>query len=124
MASDDYVCSEHRMPLRFIAAFCLLPEVRSSKYVRDAKKYALARLYRRHPGSGIGCFLLFIAVFMSVLVANKHTALRVNDVAAVLLLYGLGAVFLIGGISLATGGGRWFIRSLVSFGRRGGSGRI
>jgi hypothetical protein len=72
----------------------------------------------------VGCFLLFVAVFVSVVVANKRTALRVNDVAALLLLYGLGAVFLIGGISLAIGGGRWFIRSLISFGRRGGSGRI
>ncbi|MDT5262966.1 MAG: hypothetical protein QOC61_1970, partial [Acidobacteriota bacterium] len=52
----------------------------------------------------IGCFLLFIAVFMSVVVANKHTAMRVNDVAALLLLYGLGAVFFIGGISIMTGG--------------------
>jgi hypothetical protein len=30
----------------------------------------------------VGCFLLFIAVFMSVVVANKHTAMKVNDVAA------------------------------------------
>jgi len=72
----------------------------------------------------VGGLLLFIAVFMSVVVANKQTAMRVNDVAALLLLYGLGAVFLIGGISLAIGGGRGFIRSLVSFGRRGGSGRV
>ena len=72
----------------------------------------------------VGGFLLLTAVFMSVVVANKHTAIRVNDVAALLLLYGLGAVFFIGGISLAIGGGRWFIRSLVSFGRRGGSSRI
>jgi hypothetical protein len=72
----------------------------------------------------VGCFLLFIAVFMSVVVANKHTAMKVNDAAALLLLYGLGVVFLIGGISLTIGGGRWFIRSLVTFGCRGGSGRV
>lgn len=72
----------------------------------------------------VGCFLLSTAIFASFLFANKRTALRVNEVAGLLLLYGLSAAFLIGGISLATGGGRWFIRSLVSFGRRGGSGRI
>jgi len=73
----------------------------------------------------VGCFLLLIAVFVSVVVANQHTAMKVDKVAAVLLLlYGLGAVFLIGGISLAIGGGRWFIGSLVSFGRRGGSSRV
>ena len=44
--------------------------------------------------------------------------------AALVLLYWLGAVFLLGGISLAIGGGRWFIRYLVSYSRRGGSGRI
>jgi hypothetical protein len=67
----------------------------------------------------IGCFLLLIAVFASVVIANKHSALRVNDVAALLLLYGLGVVFLIGGISIATGGGRWFIRSIIAFATRG-----
>jgi hypothetical protein len=72
----------------------------------------------------LGCFLLLIGFFASLLVANKRTALETKDVAALLFLYGLGSVFLIGGISLALGGGRWFIRSIVSFGRRGGSGRI
>ena len=68
---------------------------------------------------GISCFLLFIAVFMSVVIANKHTALRVNDVAALLLLYGIGTVFFIGGISIMIGGGRWFIRSIIAFATRG-----
>ena len=67
----------------------------------------------------ISCFLLFIAVFMSVVVANRHTAMRINDVAALLLLYGLGAVFFIGGISIMIGGGRWFIRSIIAFATRG-----
>jgi Ca2+/Na+ antiporter len=70
----------------------------------------------------IGCFLLLIAVFMSVLVASKHTALTQltdKDVAALLLLYGLGAVFVIGGISIMIGGGRWFIRSIIAFATRG-----
>jgi hypothetical protein len=73
---------------------------------------------------GVGCFLLLIAVLASFLVGNKSTAIRVNDVAALLLLYGLSVLFLIGGVSLIVGGGRWFIRSLISFGRRGGSGRL
>jgi hypothetical protein len=72
----------------------------------------------------VGGFVLLVAVFASVLVSNQHKAMRVNDVAALLALYGVGAVFLIGGISLIIGGGKWFIRSLVSFGRRGGSGRV
>lgn len=71
-----------------------------------------------------GCFVLAIAVFASVVVSNKKTALTAQDVGMLLLIYGISAVFLIGGISLAIGGGRWFIRSLVTFGRRGGSARI
>ena len=70
----------------------------------------------------VGCFLLVVAVFVSALVASKHTALTElteKDVAVLLLLYGLGAVFLIGGISIMTGGGRWFIRSIIAFGTRG-----
>lgn len=70
----------------------------------------------------IGCFLLLVAGFVSVLVANKYSALTQltdKDVAALLLLYGLSVVFLIGGISIAAGGGRWFIRSIIAFGTRG-----
>jgi len=71
-----------------------------------------------------GCFVLAIAVFASVLVSNKKTAITAQAAGMLLLLYGIGAVFLVGGISLAIGGGRWFIRSLISFGHRGGSSRI
>jgi hypothetical protein len=42
------------MPLPFIAAVSVLSGVRPSKHVRDAKQYARARLYRRHPVSGSG----------------------------------------------------------------------
>ena len=72
----------------------------------------------------IGCFLLALAVFASFLFGNKPTPLRDKDVAGLVLLYGLSAVFLIGGISIAIGGGRWFIRYMVSLGRHGGSGVI
>ncbi|MDQ2855756.1 MAG: hypothetical protein M3R68_05470 [Acidobacteriota bacterium] len=75
---------------------------------------------------GIGCFVLLIAVFATVLVASQRTALTLTakDAGMLVLLYGIAVVFLSGGISVILGGGRWFIRALVSFGRRGGSGRI
>jgi TRAP-type mannitol/chloroaromatic compound transport system permease small subunit len=72
----------------------------------------------------VGCFVLLIAVFASVVVSNRRNAMKLNDLAGLLALYGVGAVFLIGGISLIIDGGKWFIRSLVSFGRRGCSGQI
>ena len=34
----------------------------------------------------VGSFLLLLAVFVSFVIANKPTALRVNDVAALVLL--------------------------------------
>ena len=34
----------------------------------------------------VGCFLLLLAVFVSFVFANKPTALRVNDVAGLVLL--------------------------------------
>ena len=72
----------------------------------------------------VGFFLLLVAVFASVLVSNQPRAMTEKDVTMLVLLYGIAGVFLIGGICLMFGGGRWFIRSLISFGRRGGSGRI
>ena len=76
---------------------------------------------------GISCFLLLIAVFMSVVIANKHTALTQltdKDVVGLLLLFGLSAVFFFGGISIMTGGGRWFIRSIIAFATRGRTSRV
>ena len=122
-ASEDYVClnieCRYHSPLPFpFCPNCGHPNTfvtQSNMRVRGCIGGSLSL--------AIGCFLLVIAVFMSVVIANKHTAMRVNDVAALLLLYGIGVVFLLGGIALMTGGGRWFIRSLVAFGRRGGSGQ-
>ncbi len=124
MASEDYVCLNIECRYHSSQPFPVCPKcghrntfvTQSNMRVRGCIGGALSL--------GVSCFLLFIAVFMSVVIANKRTAMRVNDVAALLLLYGLGAVFLIGGISLMIGGGRWLIGSLVSFGRRGGSSRI
>jgi hypothetical protein len=124
MASEDYVCLNIECRYRSAQPFPVCPKcghrntfvTQSNMRARGCIGGTLALL--------VGCFLLFLAVFMSVVLANRHTAMRVNDAAALLLLYGLGVVFLIGGISLMIGGGRWFIRYLVAFGRRGGSGRV
>ncbi len=124
MASEDYVCLNIECRYHSSQPFSVCPQCgHHNTFVAQSEMRGRGCI-----GGGlsfaVGCFLLLIAVFASVVIANKRAALRVNDVAALLLLYGLGAVFLIGGISLAIGGGRWFISSLVSFGRRGGSGRI
>ncbi len=119
MASEDYVCLNIECRYHSSQPFPVCPKcghrntfvTQSNMRVRGCIGGALSL--------GVSCFLLFIAVFMSVVIANKRTAMRVNDVAALLLLYGLGAVFLIGGISLMIGGGRWFIRSIIAFATRG-----
>jgi len=124
MATEDYVCLNIECRYHSSQPFPVCPHCghRNTFVTKD-------NLRRRGCIGGalafaVGCFLLLIAVFASWVFANKRAALRVNDVAALLLLYGLSAAFLIGGISLAIGGGRWFVRSIISFGRRGGSGRI
>jgi hypothetical protein len=122
MASEDYVCLNIECRYHASRPFPYCPKcghrntfvTQSSMRVRGCVGGALF--------FAIGCFLLLVAVFVSVLVANKYTALTQltdKDVAALLLLYGLSAVFLIGGISIATGGGRWFIRSIIAFATRG-----
>ena len=119
MASEDYVCLNIECRYHSSQPFPVCPKcghrntfvTQSNMRVRGCIGGALSL--------GVSCVLLFIAVFMSVVIANKRTAMRVNDVAALLLLYGLGAVFLIGGISLMIGGGRWFIRSIIAFATRG-----
>ena len=119
MASEDYVCLNIECRYHASQPFPFCPKcghrntfvTQSSMRVRGCIGGTLFL--------AVGCFVLLIAVFMSVVIANKHTALRVNDVAALLLLYGIGAVFLIGGISIMTGGGRWFIRSIIAFATRG-----
>jgi len=119
MASEDYVCLNIECRYHSSQPFPVCPKcghrntfvTQSNMRVRGCIGGALSL--------GVSCFLLINAVFMSVVIANKRTAMRVNDVAALLLLYGLGAVFLIGGISLMIGGGRWFIRSIIAFATRG-----
>jgi hypothetical protein len=122
MAAEEYVCLNIECRYHASRPFPFCPKcghrntfvTQSSMRVRGCIGGALFL--------AIGCFLLLIAVFMSVLVASKHTALTQltdKDVAALLLLYGLGAIFVIGGISIATGGGRWFIRSIIAFATRG-----
>ncbi|MDT5159278.1 MAG: hypothetical protein QOH51_3635 [Acidobacteriota bacterium] len=124
MTSEDYVCLNIECRYHSSQPFPVCPKCGHQNTFVTQSNMRVRGCISGTLSLAIGCFLLFIAVFMSVVVANKHTAMRVNDVAALLLLYGIGAVFFIGGISIMTGGGRWFIRSLLSFGRRGGSGRI
>jgi hypothetical protein len=119
MASEDYVCLNIECRYHAAQPFPFCPKCgQRNTFVTQSNMRVRGCI-----GGGlffaIGCFLLLIAVFASVVIANKHSALRVNDVAALLLLYGLGVVFLIGGISIATGGGRWFIRSIIAFATRG-----
>jgi hypothetical protein len=124
MASEDYVCLNIECRYHSAQPFPVCPQCGHRNTFVTQSNMQVRGCFGGALSFAVGCFLLLIAIFVSALVANKRTALRVNDVAALLLLYGLSAVFLLGGISLAIGGGRWFIRSLVSFGRRGGSGRI
>jgi hypothetical protein len=122
MASEDYVCLNIECRYHASGPFPFCPKcghrntfvTQSNMRARGCISGALSL--------AVGCFLLIVAVLVSALVASQHTALTQltdKDVAVLLLLYGLGAVFLIGGISIMTGGGRWFIRSIIAFGTRG-----
>jgi hypothetical protein len=124
MASADYVCLNIECRYRSSRPFPFCPNCGNRNTSVTQSNLRWRRLIGGILSLGVGCVVLLIAVFASILVSNQHAAMRVNDVAALLALYGVGAAFLVGGISLIIGGGRWFIRSLVSFGRRGGSGRV
>jgi hypothetical protein len=124
MASEDYVCLNIECRYHSSQPFAVCPQCGHRNTFVTQSNMRSRGCIAGGLAFGVGCFLVLLAVFVSFLFANKPTPLRVNEVAALVVLYALGAVFLIGGISLAIGGGRWFIRSLVSFGRRGGSGRI
>jgi hypothetical protein len=124
MASEDYVCLNIECRYRSSQPFPFCPMCGHRNTFVTQSDMRVRGCIGGTLFFGIGCFLLLIAVFASVVFANKHTALRVNDVAALLLLYGLSAVFLIGGISIAIGGGRWFIRSIIAFATRGRASRV
>jgi hypothetical protein len=122
MASEDYVCLNIECRYHASRPFPFCPKcghrntfvTQSSMRVRGCIGGALFL--------AIGCFVLLIAVFASGVIANKYTALTQltdKDVTALILLYGIGTVFVIGGISIAAGGGRWFIRSIIAFATRG-----
>ena len=109
MAAQDYVCLNIECRYHSSQPYQVCPQCghRNTFVTRSNMRV------RGCIGGGlffaIGCFLLLIAVFVSLVVASKHTSLAQltdKDVLAPLLLYGLGAVFLIGGISIAAGGGR------------------
>jgi hypothetical protein len=122
MASEDYVCLNIECRYHASRPFPFCPKCGQRNTFVTQRSMRVRGCIAGTLTLGISCFLLLIAVFMSVVIANKHTALTQlteKDVAALLLLYGLGAVFLIGGISIMTGGGRWFIRSIIAFATRG-----
>jgi hypothetical protein len=124
MASEEYVCLNIECRYRSSRPFPVCPKCGHQNTFVTQRNMRWRGLIGGILSLAVGCFVLLVAVFASFLVANQRTAMTAKDAGMLLLLYGIGAVFLIGGISLAIGGGRWFIRSLVSFGRRGGSGRI
>ena len=107
----------HRSRFRFARSVVI--EARSSRKVVCAGAVIAGIL-----SLAISCVVLLVAIFASVLVSNQPHAMTSKDATLLLFLYGIAIVFFLGGISLMFGGGRWFIRSLISFGRRGGSGRI
>jgi hypothetical protein len=119
MASEDYVCLNIECRYHSSRPFPFCPKCgHQSTFVTESSmrwRGVIAGIL----SLGIGCFVLLIGVFASFLFANQRHALRVNDVAALVLLYGIGAVFFIGGISIMAGGGRWFIRSIIAFATRG-----
>ena len=122
--SEGYVCLNIECRYHALQPFPFCPKCGHRHTLIPQSQMRARRWIAGILSLGVGCFLLLIAVFASFLVGNKSTAIRVNDVAALLLLYGLGLAFFLGSVSLIVGGGRWFIRSLISFGRRGGSGRL
>ena len=120
MASENYVCLNIECRYRASQPFPVCPKCGHQNTFVTQSNLFWRRLIGGTLALAVGCFLLVIAVFASVLFSNNHTAMKVDKVvAALVLLYGLGTVFLIGGISLMIGGGRWFIRSIIAFGTRG-----
>jgi hypothetical protein len=122
MTAEDYVCLNIECRYHSSRPFPFCPQCGQRNTFVTQSNMRVRGCIAGTLSLAISCFLLLIAVFMSVVIANKHTALTQlteKDVAALLLLYGLGAVFFIGGISIMIGGGRWFIRSIVAFATRG-----
>jgi hypothetical protein len=122
MASEDYVCLNIECRYHASRPFPFCPKCGHRNTFVTQSNMRVRGCISGGLSLAVGCFLLVVAVFVSALVASQHSALTElteKDVAVLLLLYGLGAAFLIGGISIMTGGGRWFIRSIIAFGTRG-----
>src|SRR5258705_10784187 len=116
MATEDYICPNIECRYHSSRPFPICPKCGHPNTFVTKNDMRLRGCIGGTLALAVGGFLLLIAVFMSVVVANKHTAIRVNDVAALLLLYGLGAVFFIGGIFFGVWCGTAFMKSFVSFG--------
>jgi hypothetical protein len=118
MASEDYVCLNIECRYHSSQPFPVCPKCGHRNTFVTQSNMRTRGCIAGTLFMAISCFLLLVAVFATVVFANKHTALAQlteKDVAALLLLYGLSVVFFIGGISIMTGGGRWFIRFIVAF---------
>jgi hypothetical protein len=124
MASEDYVCLNIECRYHSSRPFPFCPKCGHRNTSVTQSNMRVRGCIGGGLSLAIGGFVLLVAVFASFIVANQRTAMTVKDAGMLLLLFGIAAVFLVGGISLTIGGGRWFIRSLVSFGRRGGSGQV
>ncbi len=86
MASEDYVCLNIECRYHSSQPFPFCPQCGH----RNTFVTQTSMRWRGCIGGtlifAIGCFLLLLAVFASFLFANKPTALRVNDVAGLVLL--------------------------------------
>jgi len=122
MASEDYVCLNIECRYHSSRPFPFCPKCGHRNTFVTQSNMRVRGWIGGTLFLAIGCFVLLIAVFVSVLVASQRTAITAiteKDVAVLLLLYGIGTVFVIGGISIMIGGGRWFIRSIIAFATRG-----
>jgi hypothetical protein len=122
MAAEDYVCLNIECRYHSAQPFPFCPKCGHRNTFVTQRSMRVRGCIGGALFLAIGCFVLLIAVFVSVLVASQRTSITAitdKDVAALLLLYGIGTVFVIGGISIMTGGGRWFIRSIIAFATRG-----
>src|SRR5437867_3111547 len=111
MASEDYVCLNIECRYHASQPFPFCPKCGHRNTFVTQRNMRVRGWIGGTLFLAVGCFVLLIAVFVSVLVASQRTsitAITAKDVAALILLYGIGTVFVVGGISIMIGGGRWF----------------
>jgi hypothetical protein len=122
MAAEEYICLNIECRYHSAQPFPVCPKCGHANTFVTKNEMRVRGCIGGALFVAIGCFVLLIGVFASVLIASQRTAISeitAKDVAALILLYGIGSAFVIGGISIMTGGGRWFIRSIIAFATRG-----